>query len=118
MAQQKNNRVNLRFDDDELESVAESAIASGFGTAKRSGAASYARAVVLGYNPPSVFDQQVIAEVCRLHAHLGKIGGLFKLAISEEQGDDTLRVYVSEILKTQREVKELISDIRDGKFSG
>ena len=117
MAQQKNNRVNLRFTDEEIESVRAAAIASGYGTAMRSGAASYARSVVLGYNPPSVFDQQVIVEVCRLHVHLGKIGGLFKLAISEEKGGDAMRVYVSEILKAQREVKELIRDIRDGKLS-
>ena len=105
MAQQKNNRVSLRLDDVEMSLVKKASLDSGFGTAKQSGAARYAKAVVLGHNPPSIFDQKVLIEVCNLHAHLGKIGGLFKLAIDGDIGEENIHVYLSEILKTQKDIK-------------
>lgn len=109
--------ISVRFSTEEEKKHVESAARkAGFGTEKQSGASSYMKSVVMGYNPPSVFDQEVIIEVCRLHGMIGKIGGLMKLAISENKGSENMGVYVREILASQKEVKVLISEMRDGKF--
>ncbi len=95
----------------------QAAIDTGFATAKQSGVSRYIKAVVLGHNPPSIFDKEVIIKLCHLHAHLGKVGGLFKHAIAQEKAGEEFNVYVSEILKTKNEIEDLISDIRDGNFN-
>lgn len=112
-----NSRLTIRFSSvEEREEVEQKAKACGFATEKQSGASGYMKSVVMGYNPPSVFDQKVMIEVCKLHAHLGKIGGLFKLAISEGGAGAEYSVYAGELLRTQKEVKELILDIKKGSF--
>ena len=116
MAQRKENRVSLRLTDEEYEELKNISRKCGYGTAEKSGCSTYAKAVVMGHNPPSVFKHEVVGEICTLHARLGNAVGLLKLALSEDKGGNELKVYISEILRTQKQVKDLIRDIRDGDF--
>jgi len=52
----------------------------------------------------------VMQEICTLHAHLGRIGGLFKIAIREGWGDE-IKVHLEELNKTQRAVKRFILNL-------
>jgi len=111
-------RVTVRFSStEEKESIERKAKECGYGTEKQSGASSYMKAVCLGYTPVSVFDQNVLVELCDIHADLGRIGGLIRKAMNDGQVGDHYNAYIGELLETRKELRGLISDIRDGKFT-
>ena len=96
--------------------VEEAARNSGFSTGERSGLTSYMRKVVLGHNPPSVFDKRVEQRLCQIHADLGRIGGILKLGITNGADIPELRETARQMLETRVELKELIRGIRDGEY--
>lgn len=108
---------SVAFTEEERIRLIEAAKHCGFATGKQSGVTRYIREVVLGHDPPSVFDQEVMVELCRLHAGMGRIGGLLKLAVAEGADLPELRVCVRELLAVKDELKELIRDIREGNGS-
>lgn len=111
-------RITVRFSsNEEKESVELKAKGCGYGTEKQSGASSYMKAVCLGYKPMSIFDQQVQVELCDIHADLGRVGGLIKKAMNDGLVGDHYNDHMREILQTKRELRGLIRDIRDGKFT-
>lgn len=104
----KNLLLTVRFANvEELEKVEAKARECGFATGKQTGASSYLKSLASAHKPKSVFDHQVMQEVCVLHAHLGRVGGLFKIAIQEGWGEE-IQVHLRELSKTQREVRRFI----------
>jgi len=109
--------VSVRFStEDEKEEIENNAREAGFGTGKQSGISRYIKSLIWGHKPSSIFDQEVMIELCKLHGAIGKIGGLMKLAISKGEGRENMQVYIREILATQKEVKNLIKEIREGQY--
>ena len=107
----KNLRVTVRFANrEELEKIEAKAKNCGFATAKQTGVSGYLKQVAGDHEPKSVYDHQVMQEICTLHAHLGRIGGLFKIAIREGWGDE-IKVHLEELNKTQRAVKRFILNL-------
>ena len=107
----KNLRLTVRFATiEELEKVEAKAKECGFATEKQNGASGYLKSLASAHKPKSVFDHQVMQEICVLHAHLGRVGGLLKLAIREGWGEE-IKVHISEINKTQRAVKNFILNL-------
>ena len=104
----KNLRVTVRFaNQEELEKIEAKAKDCGFATAKQTGVSGYLKQAAGDHKPKSVYDHQVMQEVCTLHAHLGRIGGLFKIAVREGWGSE-IKAHLEEINKTQRAVKRFI----------
>lgn len=107
----KNLLLTVRFANrEELEKLEAKAKACGFATAKQSGVSSYLKSLANDHEPKSVYDHQVMQEVCTLHAHLGRVGGLFKIAIREGWGDQ-IKVHLDELNKTQRAVRRFILNL-------
>lgn len=107
----KNLRITVRFaNQEDLEKAEAKARDCGFASAKQTGVSGYLKSLASEHEPKSVFDHQVMQEICTLHAHLGRIGGLFKIAIREGWGDE-IKVHLAEINKTQRAVKNYILNL-------
>lgn len=103
---EKNVRVTVRFSSqDELERVTEKAKNCGFGTEKQTGVSSYLKAVALGYNPPSIFDYQVLESVADVHIDLVRIGNLLKGAVFEE------KVSASILMKIFKDLQKMKSSL-------
>jgi hypothetical protein len=111
----KNLRITVRFATlSELEKVEAKAKDCGFATAKQMGVSGYLKCLASAHEPKSVYDHQVMQEVCTLHAHLGRIGGLLKIAIREGWGDE-IKVHLEELNKTQRAVKRFILNLNSDR---
>ncbi len=50
---------------------------------------AYLRNLGIGFEPKSMFDQDAILELVKLHANQGRLGGLLKLWLSEKPGEGT-----------------------------
>jgi uncharacterized protein (UPF0128 family) len=84
--------------------------------AERSGlsCSMFAKRVCLGVPTPSLELQQHRRELLRINADLGRLGGLFKLCLSEHDGPlvslhQQVRLVLKAIEERQRELKNLIS---------
>jgi len=76
---------------------------------------TYVKRICLGLPTPSLEKQQNRLELLRINADLGRLGGLFKLCLSESAKDQPLvalhqevRRVLKEIEARQREMKALI----------
>jgi len=86
--------------------------------AKRAGLSysAYVKCLCLGLPTPSLEKQQYRLDLLRINADLGRLGGLFKLCLSEkgtplEALHPQVRHVLREIEARQREMKTLISKI-------
>ncbi len=86
--------------------------------AKRSGLTSstYAKRVCLGLPTPSLEKQQHRRELLKINADLGRLGGLFKLCLSEKETPlaslhPQVRQVLREIEARQRELKAAVAKI-------
>jgi hypothetical protein len=86
--------------------------------AKRAGLSysAYVKRVCLGLPTPSLEKQQYRIELLKINADLGRLGGLFKLCLSERETPlqslhPQVRHVLREIEARQREMKTLISKI-------
>lgn len=86
--------------------------------AKRAGlsVSTYMARVCLGQPTPSLEKQSFRRDLMKAHADLGRLGGLFKLALSEKQGasvalQNEIRRILREIEFRQAEMKVAISRI-------
>jgi len=86
--------------------------------AKRAGlsCSTYIKRVCLGLPTPSLEKQQYRLELLKINADLGRLGGLFKLCLSEKETPlqslhPQVRHVLREIEARQREMKTLISKI-------
>lgn len=77
---------------------------------------SFAKRVCLGLPTPSLAKQQYRIELLKINADLGRLGGLFKLCLSEKESPlqslhPQVRHVLREIEARQCEMKKLISKI-------
>ena len=86
--------------------------------AKRAGlsCSTYMKRVCLGLPTPSLEKQQYRLELLKINADIGRLGGLFKLCLSEKETPlqalhPQVRHVLREIEARQREMKTLISKI-------
>lgn len=87
-------------------------------SAKRVGLSrsTYIKRICLGLPTPSLEKQHARRDLLKAHADLGRLGGLFKLCLSEKQGSlvalhQEVRRILREIEIRQRELKTAISII-------
>ena len=74
---------------------------------------TYAKRICLGLPTPSLEKQQNRLELLRINADLGRLGGLFKLCLSEKETPleplhQQVRHVLKEIEARQREMKAII----------
>ena len=72
---------------------------------------TFARNVCLGSKVPSREDAMARRELYKINADLGRLGGLFKLALSENGNIHGIRQLLREIEKRQLELKEAVQRI-------
>ena len=112
----KNLRVTVRYANrEELEKIEAKARDCGYATGKQTSVSSYLKALASEHVPRSVHDHQVMQEICTLHAHLGRVGGLFKIAVREGWRDEISVHLNDELNKTQRLVRNFILDLESGE---
>ncbi len=77
---------------------------------------AFAKRVCLGLPVPSLETQQARRELLKVNADLGRLGGLFKLCLSEKEGSlaslhREVRRVLREIETRQRELKAAVARI-------
>lgn len=77
---------------------------------------TYIKRICLGQPTPSLEKQHVRRDLRKTHADLGRLGGLFKLCLSEKQGPlvalhQEVRRILREIEARQRELKAAIARV-------
>ncbi len=88
------------------------------GSADRAGLSlsTFAKRVCLGQPVPSLENHQARRELLKVNADLGRLGGLFKLCLSDKEGQfqqlhQDVRRVLREIEVRQRELKAKVSRI-------
>jgi hypothetical protein len=77
---------------------------------------TFAKRVCLGLQVPSLENQMARRELLKVNADLGRLGGLFKLCLSEKEGPlvalhQEVRRVLREIETRQRELKAAVARI-------
>jgi hypothetical protein len=77
---------------------------------------SYLLTLGQGYEPRGVVDGEKIEELMRINADLGRLGGLLKLWLTNDErtarfGDATIRALLSKIEDTQDAMKEAVRSV-------
>lgn len=78
--------------------------------------AAYLRNVALGYRVTGILDNRRVEELVRVNADLGRLGGLLKLWLTNDErtlhfGEPTIRAVLSKIEDTQAQLQDLIRSI-------
>ena len=89
-------------------------------------AARFLREVGQGYQITGVVDCQQVRELARINGDLGRLGGLLKLWLTQDQrarafGEDTIRAVLSRIETTQDQMADVMTRIvmpKAKNFSG
>jgi len=74
---------------------------------------SLMRELACGYEPKSIIDSKAILELIRLKADIGRLGGLFKHALNQQNGQyakDTLRL-MKQIEKLKNEIAAVVQKL-------
>ncbi|MBS1093573.1 plasmid mobilization protein [Gluconobacter wancherniae] len=75
------------------------------------------RKLALGYQPPSLIDQETLLTIIKLRGDFGRLGGLLKLWLVEEPGkaisDNEVRAALDMILMKQSELTDLIGQLSE-----
>lgn len=92
---------------DEKELIEQNARASG------KSASAFLLAVGQGYHVSGVVDYEQVRELSRINGDLGRIGGLLKLWLTNDErtlgfGPDTIRAVLAKIEKTQDEMAQIM----------
>lgn len=95
---------------EEYEKIIESADKAGVSLS------AFAKRVCLGQPAPSLENQRSRRELLRINADLGRLGGLFKLCLSDKEGvhqaiHQEIRRVLREIEARQRELKAAVARI-------
>ena len=89
--------------------------------------ADYLRTVGLGYEVRGFLDHRRVEEMLRINGDLGRLGGLLKLWLTNDErtaafGDSTIRALLAKIEATQDELQGVIRTVvipgRNAEFSG
>mgnify|MGYP000848168346 CR=1 FL=1 len=82
--------------------------------------AAYLRNVGLGYQPGSAFDQEAVIEIAKVNADLGRLGGLLKMWLTNDeklaiydrvQINETILGVLDKIGKVQEELLEKVQNL-------
>jgi hypothetical protein len=97
-------------------------------SAARKSLSTYLLNVGLGYPVRSVLDQRRVEDLLRVNADLGRLGGLLKLWLTNDErtatfGESTVRALLAKVEATQGELLDVVRTVltpRDGAgdFSG
>ena len=79
-------------------------------------AARFLREIGQGYQITGVVDCQQVRELARINGDLGRLGGLIKLWLTQDQrarafGEDTIRAVLSRIEATQDQMADVMTRI-------
>jgi hypothetical protein len=86
-------------------------------------ASTYLLNVGLGYPVPGLLDQRRVEELLRVNGDLGRLGGLLKLWLTNDErtaafGESTIRALLAKIEATQEELLDVVRAVlspRDGR---
>jgi hypothetical protein len=97
-------------------------------SAARKSLSTYLLNVGLGYPVRSILDQRSVDDLLRVNADMGRLGGLLKLWLTNDErtaafGESTIRALLAKIEATQDELLDVVRRVlapRDGAsdFSG
>jgi hypothetical protein len=97
-------------------------------SAARKSMSTYLLNVGLGYPVRSILDQRRVEDLLRVNADLGRLGGLLKLWLTNDErtasfGESTIRGLLAKVEATQSELLDVVRTVlirRDdaGDFSG
>ena len=78
--------------------------------------ACYLRRVGMGYQVKGILDHQMVGELVRVNADMGRLGGLLKLWLSgdtrvEHLSDDSIRAVLRKIEATQAEMLSVVKQV-------
>jgi hypothetical protein len=78
--------------------------------------AEYLRNVGLGYEVRGILDNRRVEELLRINGDLGRLGGLLKLWLTNDErtrafGESTIRALLSKIEGTQDEMQTVIREV-------
>jgi hypothetical protein len=82
-------------------------------TAANKAVADYLRSVGLGYEVRGILDHRRVEELLRINGDLGRLGGLLKLWLTNDErtvafGDSTIRALLAKIEATQDEMQTVV----------
>jgi hypothetical protein len=72
---------------------------------------AYLRTAGLGMEPKSLFDQDAILALVKLHADQGRLGGLLKLWLATRPGTGASTVEVRALLKQIEQLQQQLQDL-------
>ena len=100
----RKKHIMVRVSIDEWESI--SAVASQCDMS----VPSFLRCLGLGYQPTSTIDHQAVVELANLHGDIGRVGGLLKLWLSnEERVGFANHLNIPDIIAQLKETQKVIS---------
>ena len=78
--------------------------------------AAYLRNIGLGYRVEGILDNRRIEELMRINGDLGRLGGLLKLWLTNDErtrtfGESTIRTVLAKIEHTQNEMYEVVKTV-------
>lgn len=97
--------VPVRMSDDEYAAILDAANASSLAPS------TYMREVALGHRLRATIDQQAIHRLALLHGDLGRVGGLIRMWLANDERVDYARAL--DIPGASRELHELMAMIAD-----
>jgi len=74
---------------------------------------AYMRNMALGYQPPSLLDQEAIIEAFRIRGDLGRMGGLFKLWLVDEPQKAVSKAEIRAALDRTQELQNELTSLID-----
>ena len=116
----RSHHLRVPVFDDEKDAIEAQAARAGMSVAR------YLREVGQGYQITGVVDCQQVRELARINGDLGRLGGLLKLWLTQDQrarafGEDTIRAVLSRIEATQDQMTDVMTRIvmpKAKNFSG
>lgn len=77
---------------------------------------SYLRSLGLGYTPPSKIDKKHILELAKINGDQGRLGGLLKMWLTNEERQDEVisghvRLLIEQITEAQKELLKVVKKL-------
>ena len=102
---QRTKHIMVRVSPEELETIQAGAKQCDMS------APAFLRSLGQGYQPSSNVDHQAVIELAKLHGDVGRVGGLLKVWLSnEERMGFGQHLNIPELIKELRSLQELIAD--------
>lgn len=116
---QKRKCFSLRLSEKEKEEIVRISTSVGLSSS------AYIRQLALGYEPASIFDHETILRFCKAHGDLGRMGGLLKLWLTNDEKIfngkdqvDEIFTLLKNISQTQSILYQIVLEIREQLKSG